>query len=222
MSHPSFFPYIGFSNLTTRISPPQAYDTFEPKEVGKLCAECTSLVNSVMNSPDGIIDLGKLSTMFSTNSWKIYINATILKLSGNLIDALFLAINSSLKVGFFPVIPSDETPDEMKKSNFELIRLEDANKFPVSVTFGILGKHGVVDTSPIEELCAAANVTFVISPSGNVCGVLKRGNSPIHPAMMDYMLSRCITQGLDLLQEIDRKLASELFDSDPAQVMIPA
>lgn len=182
--------------------------------MGKLCLECTSLVNSVLNSPGSIIDLNKLSAMFNTNSWKICINATVLKLSGNLIDTLFLAINSSLKIGFFPVVPTEENADDVKRSNFELSRLEDANKFPISVTFGILGKHGVVDTSPIEELCALANVTFVVSPAGDVCGVLKRGNGPINPLMMDLMLSECIPQGLDLLQEIDRKLTSEFFADD--------
>lgn len=199
--------------LSPNYSPPQAYSTLEPKVVSRLCLECVSLVNNVLNSPNNsIVDVNKLSAMFNTTSWKICINATILKLSGNLIDAIFLAINSSIKVGFFPVVTnSEDGSDDSKNPKTELSRLDGANRFPISITFGILGKHGVVDASLVEELCSVANVTFVVSPNGNVCGVLKRGNGHIAPVLMSYMLSKCIPQGLELLKEIDEKLFNEFF-----------
>jgi len=87
--------------------------------------------------------------MAGRQCWILYVDAVVLDASGNLLDALMLAVSAALAVTKIPrvhVVPGD-TPDQFELQVTEETFVLDTSRVPLCLTLSEIGGHNVVDTT---------------------------------------------------------------------------
>ncbi|KAK9768277.1 hypothetical protein K7432_001192 [Basidiobolus ranarum] len=196
---------------------PSASQQFEGRGADELNIELTQLLTKVLDGPQGGINLEKLCIIPGAQCWVIYIDATILDYSGNILDALFIATRAAL---FNTRVPMTEVQDVGEgQQEFEIIddveaaeRLEGWEHIPIAVTLNKIGSRYIVDASPLEELCTEARLTVAVNQSGNLCGVQKSAEGSIEPSLLLEMVQTGKTVGQALIGQLKKKLEREEED----------
>ncbi|ORY01413.1 ribosomal protein S5 domain 2-like protein [Basidiobolus meristosporus CBS 931.73] len=196
---------------------PSASQQFEGRGADELNIELTQLLAKVLDGPQGGINLEKLCIIPGAQCWVIYIDATILDYSGNILDALFIATRAAL---FNTRVPMTEVQDVGEgQQEFEIVddveaaeRLEGWEQIPIAVTLNKIGSRYIVDASPLEELCTDARLTVAVNQSGNLCGVQKSGEGSIEPSLLLEMVQTGKTVGQSMIQQLNKKLEREEED----------
>jgi len=143
--------------------------------------------------------------------WVLYVDALILDSSGNLFDALSIAVRAAL---FNTQIPEIIVTPSSESGKFDLALNEDktfgiaVDNVPVCVTLSKIGEHHIVDATLEEELCRGCRVTFAVNKKGNVCS-MQKGMGTITPHGLTLMLQNAGSIGKVLIEKMDIILQTE-------------
>ncbi|RLE65394.1 MAG: RNA-binding protein [Thermoprotei archaeon] len=147
---------------------PIASPTFEPGPPGEEDVEISRVVDRGIRSSE-MLALDKLVLVPGERAWVIYVDIYALNHDGNLIDACMLAATSALLTATKPktIVENGEIKVLDEK---EPLPIQDR---PVSVTFGKIGKHILVDPIYKEELAIDARLTLMFSEKDEIVAVQK-------------------------------------------------
>jgi len=139
----------------------------------------------------GVLDLKSLCIIPGKTCWVLYIDALILECSGNLLDAISIAVKAALYDTRLPdltVIGEGAERDiEVSDDPYDIIPL-DVSNVPVLVTLNKIKNRYVVDATTEEEVCSDAQLLVSINSKGNICSAQKHGNGAIHPDLLFEMM----------------------------------
>jgi len=188
---------------------PSASPEFEGRGATALNVELGTVIQRYLEN-NVAIDLKQLSLVSGRQCWVLYVDALVLDSSGNLFDALSIAVRAALSNTQIPkvkIIPSPDGTHELELDGDKAFSLPIDN-VPVCVTMSRIGGHHIVDATLEEELCRGCRVTFAVNKSGNVCSVQK-GTGTISPHAFTVMLQNAVSIGKILIEKLDAVLTLE-------------
>lgn len=193
---------------------PSASPEFEGRGAEELNATlAATLSNLIRNS--FAIDWKSLCITPGRQCWIVYVDCLVLDSSGNLLDALAIAVKSALfntKVPKIEVIELENGMTEIEVSDdpSDFSKLNTSN-VPISITMAKVGTKYIVDPSFQEELCMESRITIAINSKGNICSIQKGGGaaSGINPSELNKMLQVARKIGMSLLERLNILLESQ-------------
>ncbi|CAD7698743.1 unnamed protein product [Ostreobium quekettii] len=212
----AFRPDSGRVEFNVDFSPCGSPD-FEGKEGEVLGADlANALARSVVVGPDGKaggLDLATLSILPGNSCWVIFVDALILNNDGSLLDAVTMAMRGALAEIRIPHVEitkgdSAEVP-EFEIDNEKSSKL-DAGAVPIIVTVAKIGRRYLVDLTSEEELCSDFSLHIAVNAEGRVCGVTKKGSTPVHASVMQEMLELAQRIGPKVIESLDAYIVDVL------------
>ncbi|KAI0226077.1 hypothetical protein L0F63_005128, partial [Massospora cicadina] len=173
---------------------PSSSQSFEGRGADSLNAELAQILERFFGGPQGGLDLEKLCIIPGKACWCIYIDALVLGMGGNLVDALSYATYAALAETRVPATVVEDVGQgnmefELVGDDGKAMHLPGYENVPVIVTLSKLGSQYVADCSLMEELCADAVIYVGVNKSGKLSGVQKSAASCIDPSMLIEMVS---------------------------------
>eukprot|EP00698_Gefionella_okellyi_P012479 TRINITY_DN3360_c0_g1_i2.p1 TRINITY_DN3360_c0_g1~~TRINITY_DN3360_c0_g1_i2.p1 ORF type:complete len:180 (+),score=34.80 TRINITY_DN3360_c0_g1_i2:488-1027(+) len=156
------------------------------------------------------VDLPALSLLPGQQCWIIYLNALVLDIGGNLIDAISIATRAALLRTELPktdILHSEEGEAEVKLSDSETVPLP-AQNVPVCITMAKIGNYYVADPTLEEEACSDAKLTAAASVTGSIA-MQKSGFGALDPMLLVDILQSARKVAASLLPALDNALARE-------------
>ncbi|GAB4822267.1 hypothetical protein N2152v2_009313 [Parachlorella kessleri] len=198
---------------------PVASSAFQGRGGEELGAELTrSLERALYPGPTGRgggVDLSQLSIVAGKTCWVLYVDALVLNIDGNVLDALSLAAKAALADTRIPKVevtpgedPTDEPDYEVDDDPAACSRLN-VQSVPVIVTVSQIGRSCAVDPTAAEELCSSAALQarvcsrVAVDSSGRVCGLTKRRQQALDPAILLDMVDIAQRLGPRLHKALD-------------------
>ena len=139
----------------------------------------------------GALDMKSLCIIEGKTCWTLYIDALILECSGNLLDAISIAVKAALYDTRLPdlkVIGEGAERDiEVSDDPYDIVPL-DVSGVPVLVTLNKIRDRYVVDATLQEEVCSDSQLLVAINAKGNVCSTQLHGDGAMHPDLLFEML----------------------------------
>jgi len=201
----------------------------ETPDLGKLACsvECTSssilegdeaLKNLNINLTSGLskllcesktLDLSSLCILKGKQVWLLYIDAMVLDVGGNLLDAISMAAHAALATTKLPSVEvvggEEEGEVELQVSDdpFDAKPLATIENLPITVSLTKIGSGFVVDATAEEEQCMAACLSVSVNNKGKICGMHKTGPGGISPTALQEMIKCGRRIGLELLSRLD-------------------
>jgi len=202
----------------------------ETPDLGKMACsvECTSssilegdeaLKNLNINLTSGLskllcesktLDLSSLCVIKGKQVWILHIDAMVLDVGGNLLDAISLATYAALTTTKLPhveVVGSGEEEGEVElqvsDDPYESKPLASIENLPITVSLTKIGSGFVVDATAEEEQCMAACLSISVNKKGRICGMHKTGPGGISPSALQEMIKCGRHIGLELLAKLD-------------------
>lgn len=163
------------------------------------------------------IDLEALCIVPGVRVFSIRCDVSILDNVGNICDACFLAILSSLRHFRRPdisIVDSNIIVNSIDEK--EPIPLT-IHHTPLSITYGLLNNNqiAIMDPNDREEKVVEDSITFILNSQGELCGIHKDGGNGISIDMIMKLASesseeiKLISQQLREQLEIADKVAKE-------------
>lgn len=181
---------------------------FEGRGGEELASEITNCLNSTYSSPHAF-DFKSLCILPKHQCWKLYVDILILQCSGNLYDAISLAVKCALYNLRIPRV----TSALLDGGNVDLILSDDlsdcdrvnAEHLPILMTVCKIGDYCIVDPSVDEEICSTSSA--VVGVSGNKITTIKTiSGGSFHPDTIDS----CIDLTLSTAKVLNEKLMTAL------------
>ncbi|KAJ2723074.1 hypothetical protein GGI07_002901 [Coemansia sp. Benny D115] len=163
---------------------PSAAQEFEGRGADELNVELTQLLDRIFDGPQSGMDLQKLCIIPRQAYWVLHVDALVLDVKGDIIDALVWATRAALLSTVLPKVVVESIEDENGEMQAEFDVVDDpedmtplvgVENIPMTVTFSLVGRRFVVDASEQEEAVAQARMTVAVSPKGDICMVQKTG-----------------------------------------------
>ena len=177
---------------------------FEGRGGEELANEISNCLSEAYSASEAF-DLKSLCIMSKQQCWKLYIDILILQCSGNLYDAISLAVKCALFNLRIPRV----TSAVLDGGNVDLMITDDPHdcdrlnveSIPILVTICKIGEQVIVDPTIDEEICSTASL--VIGVSGKHISFIKSitGGS-LHPDTFD----NCIDLAMSTAKTLDEKL----------------
>jgi len=167
---------------------------------------------SKLLSESKTLDLASLCIIKGKQVWFLYLDAMVLDIGGNLLDALSIASYAALSTTKLPYVKvvtgeeEEETEIEVSDDPYESKPLVGVEKLPITVSLAKIGSGFVVDGTAEEEQCMSACVSVSVNKSGQICGIHKTGAGGISSTALQEMLKCGRHIGLDLLAKMDSLL----------------
>jgi len=167
---------------------------------------------SKLLSESKTLDLPSLCVIKGKQVWHLYLDAMVLDIGGNLLDAISMASYAALRTTKLPYVKvvtgeeEEETEIEVSDDPSESKSLVGVEKLPITVSLAKIGAGFVVDGTAEEEQCMSACLSVSINKSGHVCGIHKTGAGGISHTALQEMLKCGRRIGLDLLEKMDSLL----------------
>lgn len=187
---------------------PSASPEFEGRGAEELNATLAATLNNLIRNSFAI-DWKSLCISPGKQCWIVYVDCLVLDSSGNLFDALAIAVKSALfntRVPKIEVVELDNGMTEIEVSDdpADFTKLDTSN-VPISITMAKVGSKYIVDPSFQEELCMESRITIAINNKGNICSIQKGGGSAsgINPSELSKMLQVARKIGLSLLERLN-------------------
>ncbi|CAI5488169.1 unnamed protein product [Closterium sp. Naga37s-1] len=169
------------------------------------------LERSFLGGADGsgaAVELGQLMLVEHKSCWVLYLDALVLNMDGNLVDALSIAFKAALSNSVLPKVEvvmgegEDGEPElEVVDDPDEGVPL-DTSSTPIIVTLNRLGKHVIVDATPEEEAVAEASLCVAVRPDGRIVSATKGGNAGVHPSVLAEMLDTSNRVAMSLHRQV--------------------
>jgi exosome complex component RRP42 len=193
---------------------PSASPEFEGRGAEELNATlAATLSNLIRNS--FAIDWKSLCISPGKQCWIVYVDCLVLDSSGNIFDALSIAVKAALHNTKIPKIEVFElengtTEIEVSDDPADFTRLDTSN-VPISVNLAKVGTRYIVDPSFEEELCMEARLTIAINAKGNICSIQKGGgtSSGVNPSELNKMLQVARKIGMSLQEKLAQVLDNQ-------------
>lgn len=155
----------------------------------------------------GGLDLTALCVTSGKICWLLYVDALVLNMDGNILDALSIATRAALTDTSIPSVevqaaedPSDEPELEVLDDN--AVKLDTSN-VPIMLTVSQVGTALAVDLTAEEELCTSAALHVAVTPTGRLCSASQRGSSGINPGVLQEMMSKAQRLGPEIIAVLD-------------------
>ena len=168
---------------------------FQGRDVEDINSELEHILQRIYGGSPGF-DLGSLCIVEGAQCWVIYVDVLVLETGGNVLDHISIAVKAALwdtripKVTVLPAGEQEQTrggPElEVSDDPFDsqpLVPTSAADTVPICITLGRVGSKTIADASPEEEAVMSAQLSLGVSPAGNPCGVQKRGQGALEPAV---------------------------------------
>lgn len=174
-----------------RFSAASASQEFEGRGGEDLNSELTSLLGQILSRAT-CLDLRSLCLIPRLQCWVLHVDALVLDVGGNVVDAIMLACRAALADLRLPNVkvdasdpqnPSVEVSDDPMDT-----RPLDIARVPLTVTLYKVGAHSIVDPTPEEEACADASLVLAVNKAGACCLAHKRGRGGIDPRLLVDMI----------------------------------
>eukprot|EP00457_Paulinella_chromatophora_P011836 gb/GEZN01011999.1/.p1 GENE.gb/GEZN01011999.1/~~gb/GEZN01011999.1/.p1 ORF type:complete len:289 (+),score=33.99 gb/GEZN01011999.1/:132-998(+) len=184
----------------------------ETQKQKNLSAQLTSDLALSLSQPSSL-DFSSLCLIQGKSAWHIYVDAMVLSLGGNVLDALSMACNAAMQTCTLPrleVIESGEDKEaELSLSDdpYDTVPLN-ASQVPIIVSLYKIGACFVVDPSAEEEQCVAAWLRVGVNRAGKLCGIVKGGGGGLAPSAMLEMTKYAVLVGTDLLAKLSKQVIS--------------
>lgn len=184
---------------------------FEGRGGEELALEISNCLRIAYGSPNAF-DLKSLCILPKHQCWKLYVDVLILQCSGNLYDAISLAVKSALFNTKIPRVSSAL----LDGGNVDLVLTDDPHdcdrlnidSAPILVTTCKIGDQCVVDPSIEEEICSTASV--VIGVSGRKITTIKTiSGGSLHPDTLDTCIDLALATATDLNEKLTVALRQE-------------
>ncbi|GJP72578.1 hypothetical protein CLOP_g3293 [Closterium sp. NIES-67] len=197
---------------------PTATPAFRGRGGEELSQELTRVLErSFLGGADGsgaAVELGQLVLVERKSCWVLYLDALVLNMDGNLVDALSIAFKAALGNSVLPKVEvvmgegEDGEPElEVVDDPDEGVPL-DTSATPIIVTLNRLGKHVIVDATPEEEAVAESSLCVAVRPDGRVVSATKGGNAGVHPSVLSEMLDMSHRVAVSLHRQVDAAMAA--------------
>ncbi|KAJ3158170.1 Exosome complex component RRP42 [Geranomyces michiganensis] len=190
---------------------PSATRVFDPRDVESMCNEYSQLLNRVLNSEHGGVDLAALCIIPGSTCWVLGVDALVLDYGGGLLDAIFAATRGALHNTRIPRVTVEQTDGrvEFEIADEETEIVAGWEDVPLTVSMNKIGYRHIVDPTPLEELCSSARLTVAVNRRGNLCALQKGGEGGIEPSLLAEMVQTAKQLGQGLLTKQDKLLAAE-------------
>lgn len=138
------------------------------------------------------LDLTALCIAEGKTCWVLYLDALLLSMDGNLLDAIGIAFKAALNDLRLPMVEMAEDAED--EQDFELrddvegARI-DVTNVPLIVTITKFGRHHIVDASTEEESQMSSALSIGVTSLGRIAGISKRGSVGLHPSIIHDMTS---------------------------------
>ncbi|KAL3148401.1 hypothetical protein ABBQ38_013858 [Trebouxia sp. C0009 RCD-2024] len=164
------------------------------------------------------VDLTALCVTSGKICWMLYVDALVLNMDGNILDALSIASRAALADTSIPTVevqtaedPSDEPELEVLDDN--AVKLDTSN-VPIILTISQVGTVLAVDLTAEEELCSTSSLQVAVNNKGRLCSATQRGSSGINPGMIQEMASKAQALGPEVIAVLDSFLRSSKMATD--------
>ncbi|KAL2916311.1 hypothetical protein HK105_204067 [Polyrhizophydium stewartii] len=193
---------------------PAAKSVLDAREVDDMCNEYSQILTRTLNGPHGGLDLQKLCIIPGSTCWVVNVDVLILDYGGNVLDTIFMAVRGALHNTRLPKATVEQTDGhfEFDISDDETEILAGRESVPVAMTLSKIGTSRIVDSTPLEALCSAAQVTVFVNRAGNVCGLQKSGKGSLEPSILIDMIETGVKLGTELAEKLDAVLDREERD----------
>jgi len=155
------------------------------------------------------LDLTSLCVIKGKQVWFLYIDAMVLDIGGNLLDAISMASYAALSSTKLPKVTvvtgeeEDETEIDVSDDPLDSKPLVDVDKLPITVSLAKIGSGFVVDGTAEEEQCMSASLSVSVNKMAQICGIHKSGPGGISPTALQEMLKCGRRIGQELLAKMD-------------------
>ncbi|CAL8462353.1 g1886 [Coccomyxa elongata] len=162
----------------------------------------------------GSLDLRALSIVSGRRCWILCIDALVLAVDGNVLDALSIAVKAALQDTRIPLVEVGVTESPDEEPELELdddpahAKQIDTSQLPVIMTVSQAGRAYILDASCQEETCMESAIQLAVNSSGALCGLFKRGPSAVNPAVLQEMMAFGQRQGPILIRAADSFIKS--------------
>jgi len=141
--------------------------------------------------------------------WNLWVDALVLEVGGNLLDALSIAVKCAL---FDTKIPKLRLIGEGEELDFEVsddpedaLRL-DVSNVPLLITLNKIGDNFLVDASAEEECCCDGQLLVSVNEAGCICSTQQQGGGRINPELCCDMIDVARAVGMELNQKLMKTL----------------
>ncbi|RKP27785.1 ribosomal protein S5 domain 2-type protein [Syncephalis pseudoplumigaleata] len=183
---------------------PSASQQLEGRGADELNTELAEALSRALTGPRSGLNLRQLCIVENMHCWILNIDAIVLDLGGNVLDALLYAARAALadtRVPGTQVQSLDEGVDfEVDDDINHAAWLEHASNVPLCVTAYKIGAGYVLDATLTEELCSSARLHVSVNPAGQVCAAQKNGYGSIEPSLLITMLQAAKEKAMYLLE----------------------
>jgi len=161
------------------------------------------------------LNMSSLCVIEGKQVWFLYIDAMVLDIGGNLLDAISIAAFAALSTTKLPNVTvvrgeeEDETEIDVSDDPFESKPLVGVDKIPVTVSLAKIGSGFVVDATAEEEQCMSACLSLSVNKGGQICGIHKAGPGGISPTALQEMLKCGRRLGQELLTKLESLLTKK-------------
>ena len=169
--------------------------------------EYTSMMDRMLNQQD-VIDIKRLSIIPGKLCWIIDLDITVLKNTGNLIDAMFIAARAALQDIRIPHLQVENMGPDSYDYDIDEDRTDESRiiteDVPTCVNLTKVGQHHfVVDPTLKEEECSDAHLTVAVDKRGRIVGIQKGSGSGIPSTMFIDMIQTARNIGQSILIQQD-------------------
>jgi exosome complex component RRP42 len=186
---------------------------WDASEAQSMSAELTATMRRVFLD-SGVLRRDLLCLIPGRACWILNIDVTVHSSSGNLVDAIALAIKAALRATMVPAVTVVKRGAESGKQQEWELEVESSASavvplgawdalIPLTCTVGRVGEHLVLDASFEEESCVSSSLQMIISPQGRILGLRKAGLGGFSPALMTEALQMVNYVGGQLVKQFE-------------------
>ncbi|CAI5465060.1 unnamed protein product [Closterium sp. Yama58-4] len=202
-------PWGGRIELSVDCSP-TATPAFRGRGGEELSQELTRVLErSFLGGADGsgaAVELGQLMLVERKSCWVLYLDALVLNMDGNLVDALSIAFKAALSNSVLPKV--EVVMGEGEDGEPELEVVDDPDE-------------GVpLDTSSTPIIVTLNRVR--LRPDGRIVSATKGGNAGVHPSVLAEMLNTSHRVAMSLHRQVDSAMAAAAGSTEAAGPRVPS
>lgn len=176
-----------------------------------MAAEITNCLKSTYSSCHAF-DFKSLCILPKHQCWKLYVDILILQCSGNLYDAISLAVKCAMYNLRIPRV----TSALLDGGNVDLVLSDDpsdcdrinASTLPILMTVSKIGDYCIVDPSVDEEICSTSSAVVGISGS-KITTIKTISGGSFHPDTLNSLIDLTISTAKVLNEKLMIALKQE-------------
>jgi len=152
-----------------------------------------------------VLDVKKLCVLKGRFVFNVHIDIIVLSAGGSLVDALSMAIRTTLRdlrIPYVEVIRGQEEGEEdrvvVDERPDSAATLTGVEKIPLVITMGLVAGRFLIDLTREELACASSTVMAAVDVHGRCVGIQKRGSGAVDPSLLPSVLQTACRVGQKL------------------------